>query len=158
MILYHGTYTDIQSIDINRCMPYKDFGQGFYLTDIEQQAKDMAIRKSRFVSNGSPHIIKYEFDEQNLTNKTLQVKIFEKPNEEWAQFIISNRYNPENNVIHHYDIVIGPIADDGVALQIGLFRDGFIDLTALAKALEYRKLNKQYYFGTTRAINLLRKL
>ena len=36
MILYHGTYTDFESIDLTRCMPYKDFGRGFYLTDIEQ--------------------------------------------------------------------------------------------------------------------------
>lgn len=39
MILYHGTYIDIRSIDLDRCMPYKDFGKGFYLTDIEQQAR-----------------------------------------------------------------------------------------------------------------------
>lgn len=158
MILYHGTYTDIQSIDLNRCMPYKDFGQGFYLTDIEQQARDMAIRKSRFAASCSPYIIKYEFNDEFLINGHLQIKIFEKPTEEWAQFIMANRYNPENNIIHNYDIVLGPIADDGVALQIGLFRDGFIDLAALTKALEYRKLNNQYYFGTTKAINLLRKL
>ena len=52
MILYYGTYTDFESIDLTRCMPYKDFGRGFYLTDIEQQAKDMALRKSKFVPNG----------------------------------------------------------------------------------------------------------
>ena len=139
MILYHGTYIDIHSIDLDRCMPYKDFGKGFYLTDIEQQAK-------------------YGFDENYLKDGTLQVKGFEGPTEEWAQFIISNRYNPANKVIHDYDVVIGPIADDGVALQIGLFRDGFIDLAALTKALEYKKLNKQYYFGTVKAINLLKKI
>ena len=60
--------------------------------------------------------------------------------------------------MHDYDVVIGPIADDGVALQIGLFRDGFIDLASLAKALEYKKLNKQIYFGTQKAIDLLKRL
>ena len=123
MILYHGTYIDIHSIDLDRCMPYKDFGKGFYLTDIEQQAKDMAIRKSRFVPKSSPCVLKYGFDENYLKDGTLQVKVFEGPTEEWAQFIISNRYNPANKVIHDYDVVIGPIADDGVALQIGLFRE-----------------------------------
>lgn len=48
MILYHGTNIDIQSIDLEQCMPYKDFGRGFYLTDLEQQAKDMALRKAKF--------------------------------------------------------------------------------------------------------------
>ena len=158
MILYHGTYTDIKSIDLNQCKPYKDFGQGFYLTDIEKQASDMAIRKCRFITKSSPHILKYDFDEKHLTNGSLLVKIFQNPTEEWAQFIIANRYNPENNIIHNYDIVIGPIADDGVALQIGLFRDGYIDLATLTKALEYKKLNNQYYFGTIKATNLLKKL
>jgi hypothetical protein len=158
MILYHGTNIDIQSIDLAQCMPYKDFGQGFYLTDIEQQAKEMAIRKSKFAPNTSPYILKYEFDEQQLSNEELQVKIFKEVSEEWAQFIVANRYNPDNNIIHNYDIVIGPIADDGVALQIGLFKDGYINLATLAETLKYRKLNNQYYFGTPKAIKLLRRL
>lgn len=33
MILYHGSNTAIDGIDLNRCRPYKDFGRGFYLTD-----------------------------------------------------------------------------------------------------------------------------
>ena len=118
----------------------------------------MAIRKSKFVPKSSPHVLKYEFDENYLKDGTLQVKIFEGSTEEWAQFIIANRYNPENRVVHDYDVVIGPIADDGMALQIGLFKDGFIDLAALTKALEYKKLNKQYYFGTVKAVNLLKRI
>lgn len=158
MILYHGTYIDIQSIDLNQCMPYKDFGQGFYLTDIEIQAREMAIRKSKFARNTSPHVLKYEFDEQQLNNEELQIKIFREVSEEWAQFIVANRYNPNNMIIHNYDIVIGPIADDGVALQIGLFKDGYINLATLAEALKYRKLNNQYFFGTPKAIKLLKRL
>ena len=30
-----------------QCRLYKDFGQGFYLTDIEEQAQKMAIRVAR---------------------------------------------------------------------------------------------------------------
>lgn len=65
---------------------------------------------------------------------------------------------PDNNIIHNYDIIIGPIADDGVALQIGLFKDGYINLATLAETLKYRKLNNQYYFGTPKAIKLLKRL
>lgn len=32
MILYHGTNTDIESIDLPRSLNHKDFGKGFYLT------------------------------------------------------------------------------------------------------------------------------
>lgn len=47
MILYHGTYTDFQEIELDKCLPYKDFGKGFYLTDILEQADAMAQKKSR---------------------------------------------------------------------------------------------------------------
>ncbi len=35
MKLYHGSNIAIERIDFARCKPYKDFGQGFYLTEIE---------------------------------------------------------------------------------------------------------------------------
>lgn len=38
MILFHGTNTDIDTIDLSRSLNHKDFGKGFYLTP-EQAAK-----------------------------------------------------------------------------------------------------------------------
>lgn len=32
MILYHGSNTKVEAVDLSRCRPNKDFGQGFYLT------------------------------------------------------------------------------------------------------------------------------
>lgn len=43
-------------------------------------------------------------------------------------------------------------------IDLGLFKDGYIDLEALTKALAYRKLNSQYFFGTQKAIHLLRRV
>lgn len=57
MILYHGTYTDFQEIELDKCSPYKDFGKGFYLTDILEQADAMAQKKSR-IYGGSPIVQK----------------------------------------------------------------------------------------------------
>ena len=54
MILYHGTNQTIDIIDLSVCKPNKDFGQGFYLTDIEQQAQLMAKRRTRIIGNGTP--------------------------------------------------------------------------------------------------------
>lgn len=45
MILYHGTNTDFSEIDLAKSFPLKDFGQGFYLTTIREQAERMAKRK-----------------------------------------------------------------------------------------------------------------
>ena len=44
MILYHGSNVKIKNIDLKKCRPYKDFGQGFYCTTIEKQAEFMAER------------------------------------------------------------------------------------------------------------------
>ena len=38
MILYHGSNVKVTEIDISKCRPYKDFGKGFYLTDITEKS------------------------------------------------------------------------------------------------------------------------
>ena len=63
MKLYHGTNTYINEIDFNKCNPNKDFGQGFYLTDIKEQALLMAKRRAKIEKQGHPIIMEYEFDE-----------------------------------------------------------------------------------------------
>jgi hypothetical protein len=47
MILYHGSNLKIDVIDLTKCKPYKDFGQGFYCTTIKKQAEFMAERVVR---------------------------------------------------------------------------------------------------------------
>lgn len=47
MILYHGSNTDIKTIDLTMCRPYKYFGRGFYLTTLQEQAERMAKRVAR---------------------------------------------------------------------------------------------------------------
>lgn len=54
MILYHGTNIDIQLIDLVLCRPYKDFGKGFYTTDILEQAQKMAKRVAT-IYGGNPN-------------------------------------------------------------------------------------------------------
>jgi hypothetical protein len=156
MRLYHGTNLDFQEIDIAKSNPYKDFGKGFYLTDLLHQAERMALRKVKFFG-GECVVQEYEFDESLLESNKLNVKVFPSPNEEWAAFIHNNRNNT-GEYHHDYDIVIGPIADDGVAFLLGRYEEGTITLTELARQLEYRQLNNQYFFGTVRAINLLRRV
>ena len=46
MILYHGSNITIEQIDLSKSKPNKDFGQGFYLSEDENQANEMARFKS----------------------------------------------------------------------------------------------------------------
>ena len=156
MILYHGTNIDFDTINLTKSHKYKDFGQGFYLTDIRKQAEELASKRSRLFG-GYPVIQEYEFDEKLLEEGELRVLKFDRPSEEWADFIFKNR-NRETNYIHDYDIVIGPIADDGVAYLLGLYDEGVIKIGDLSKRLEYKNLNRQYFFGTEKSLKHLKRL
>ena len=87
MKLYHGSNMVIDQIDLSKCKPYKDFGQGFYLTEIKEQAEQMARRTSA-IYGGEAVVTEFEFDETAL--KILSVKTFEEPSEEWALLYKSN--------------------------------------------------------------------
>lgn len=139
MKLYHGSNVKIEQINFSKSHPFKDFGCGFYLTDNLKHAKNMAFR--RCLRNGGEECVtKYEFDFAGAS-KNLKVKIFDKPSEEWAEFVMLNRNEYIEHPAHEYDIVIGPIADDSVAMSFRLFQDGFINLEELAKRLEYKELS-----------------
>ena len=153
--LYHGSTVFIEKIDLTRSHPDKDFGKGYYLTDIRTQAEAMSIRRVRIAGEGEPTLTVYSFDESQLHSPELRVKVFDEPTEEWALFVLSNREASLTGYTHDYDIVIGPIADDGVAFQLDRYTRHMITLATLVEELTYRKLNRQYYFGTERALQTL---
>jgi len=156
MILFHGTNVDFNNIELSKCIPFKDFGKGFYLTDIRHQAEALAQKKSRLFG-GSPIVQEYIFIPEEAENAGLKMRRFDTPSKEWAEFIFNNR-NRNSNFHHDYDIIYGPIANDGVAYLLGRYEEGTIGLDELSKELEFRELNNQYYFGTQRAINYLKRL
>ena len=73
----------------------------------------------------------------------------------WGFYLTPDRKN--DKPIHDYDIVIGPIANDGVVLQLTNYREGIYSPEEAARLLQDRYLDQQYYFGTERALRFLRK-
>ena len=155
MILYHGSNMNIDKIDLEMSKPNKDFGKGFYLSESEEQAMEMANFKSVLLG-GEPIVTKFEFDVEMMKNSELSVKVFEEYSEEWADFVFANR---EGREVEQYDIVYGPIANDKVGLQIRKLKDGSIDKAEFLNRLKYMKgITFQYYFGKEKAIKYLSKL
>lgn len=155
MILYHGSNTVIDKIDLEMSKPNKDFGKGFYLSENESQAMEMANFKSALLG-GEPIVTKFEFNELMMQSSDLRIKIFTDYSEEWADFVFANR---EGNDVELYDIVYGPIANDKVGLQIRKLKDGSIDKAEFLNRLKYMKgITYQYYFGTEKSIQYLEKL
>lgn len=159
MILYHGTNCSIDKIDLNKCRPYKDFGKGFYLTTIKEQAEKMARRVSRIYGE-SPIVNAFIYD-IDADNSDINIKSFPAPTEEWARSVINNRngMNLEegNNSDNKYDIVIGPVANDDLALLFRQFSNGMIEIDTLIREMKYKKLTDQYSFHTERALKYLTK-
>lgn len=158
MKLYHGSNMIIDTIDLSRGRRGKDFGQGFYLSEDEQQALLMAERTVEREGCGSPSLTIYEFDESALDSLDLKTLRFEGYTEEWAHFILSNRQNKTANPVHDYDIVYGPIADDKVGLQISRYQMRYIPIGELIRQLAFVRPTFQYFFGTSRALNLLKRI
>ena len=159
MILYHGGTEAVMQPDCKKGRPDLDFGQGFYLSADKAQALRMAEQKTLQLMSGTPVVSEFEFDEALLHSNGLNVKIFEDYSVEWARFILRNRNINESHPIHDYDIVYGPIADDGVTFQLRRYQAGILSIEELVRELQYaRAITFQYFFGTELALSKLIKL
>lgn len=156
--LYHGSNMKIEVPDLIHSKPFKDFGRGFYLSPEKQQAWDMAFQKVNQTQMGKAEVTEFLFDETMMQSDELKVLIFPDYCEEWAQFVLNNRNRRLTHPTHDYDIVYGPIANDGVTYQLRRYEGGVISLNRLVEELKYAKgITFQYFFGTERALKLLQK-
>lgn len=158
MKLYHGSTEDITKIDLSKSKPNKDFGRGFYLSAEKEQAEKLAEYKA-FQFGGEPTLNVFEFDERKLSDNSLKVLKFDGYSKEWADFVFANRNSKTGESVHNYDIVVGPIANDRVGVQVRRYMEHEISLETFLENLKYMKgVTFQYFFGTETAINLLRKI
>lgn len=158
MKLYHGSDVLVSQPDLLKGKPFKDFGQGFYLSSDLQQAKDMAMQKSNQSNGAKPAVVStFEFDESAMTDGSLKIKRFDTYTEEWADFVLRNRDRKTPQPYHDYDIVYGPIADDRIVRQMRRFELGDITKKELMKELQYpHGITFQYFFGSEKALKRLK--
>jgi hypothetical protein len=141
--VYHGSSVEVACPRIIQNGFYKDFGYGFYCTNLEKQAKRWALTR-----NGGSVVNKYEYKENN----TLKIKKFGEMTDEWLDFVAECR----RGTLHEYDVVEGPMADD----QIWNFVEDFIEERISRKAFwEIVKFNyptHQIVFCTDEALKTLK--
>jgi len=137
MIVYHGTTQVIEKPDVNYSKKYLDFGEGFYLTTYEEQAKKWAVRKA-MRQGKSPVVNVYEMSEF-LTDYS--VLSFEKENDKWLEFVCACRKGESLN--KEYDIIIGNVANDDVFKTVDMYFRGLWDKTRVLNELRYYKMNNQ---------------
>ena len=139
MILYHGTNVDFETIDLSKSKPNKDFGQGFYVTRLQDQAEGFARRKARDRKR-KPVISVYEFDYENAIKDCAYLN-FEFYDEAWLDFVVASRngMKPWAN----YDIVEGGVANDRVIDTVELYTIGILDKASALGRLSEHQPNHQ---------------
>jgi hypothetical protein len=119
----------------------------------------MATRVTRLYG-GEKVVNSFDFDSESMAG--FSVREFKRPSIEWARFVMNNRNrtfldfgSSECNFDLKYDIVIGPVANDDMALMFRQYSENLITLDTLAREIEYRDLTNQYSFHTEKAIAAL---
>lgn len=143
MELFHGSSIVVESPKVLISGFYKDFGYGFYCTNIEKQAKRWALVK------GPKHVVNiYKYVE----NKSLNIVKFDEMTNEWLDFVVDCR----RGITHNYDIVEGPMADDTIWDYIEDYIDGIITKEAFWVLVKFKYPTHQIVFCNDTALKTLK--
>jgi hypothetical protein len=65
MKVYHGSYMDVEKIDLTQCRSHRDFGRGFYVTKYRHHAEQWSIAVGRRYR--TPGVVsEFEYRENDL--------------------------------------------------------------------------------------------
>lgn len=135
MILYHTSTIAIDSPDVLHSRAHLDFGKGFYLTPIKEQAERYG---ERFLRRGEDAVLNvYELDD---LCQGFSKKVFNSYDEEWLDFVAACRRGTPHE---KFDIIEGGIADDQVFNTIDLYFSGIYTREQALDQLRFKKPNHQ---------------
>jgi hypothetical protein len=155
MQVFHGSDIRIENIDLTKSEYFKDYGRGFYVTNIREQAYFRALDVAKRHNSNKPVITEYKYIETYPITVGMKTKKFENVSKEWVEFIILNRNRQISHPAHTYDIVEGPIANDKMVIQIRLYEQGKISIDKLIEKLTYREPTHQICFCTLSSLYAL---
>ncbi len=141
MILYHGGYCEITSPAIKRSRSHKDFGDGFYCTELRAQAERWSRRFE------TPVVSMFDY----TARPGLNILEFSQMTDEWLDFIAVCR----NGIPHHYDIVSGAMANDQIWNYVADFISGVITREAFWALAKFKQPTHQIAFCSEAALQTL---
>lgn len=141
--IYHGSNVLVEMPQIIVSGFYKDFGYGFYCTNIETQARKWALTKK-----GDSIVSVYSYQE----DKSLKMLSFPQMTEEWLDFVVNCR----RGIKHDYDIVEGPMADDQIWDYVEDFIEGSITREAFWVLAKFKHPTHQIVFCTPKSLSTIK--
>ena len=150
MTVYHGSVDIVKKPDINHSYRPLDFGKGFYVTTVEEQAKKWARRKANIMSTEKSIINVYSISEQW---DKFNVKTFDDDLNEWIEFVCACRDGSLD--YKKYDIIFGKVADDKVFRVVDMFHQGIWDKERALKEIKVYDTYDQIAFINQEVIDSL---
>lgn len=139
MKVYHGSTEKITSPLVNVGRKNLDFGQGFYVTNLKQQAISWATRPAN--QGEKKYLNIYELDIENIDPSIYRILHFNKYGRKWLDFVVANRKG--QGAWKDYDLVEGGIANDRVFNTVELYAANLITAEEALQRLSYHKPNNQ---------------
>ncbi len=147
--VYHGGTEQIENPICKFGRKSLDFGQGFYVTDILEQAitwgENIALARNKAVV-----VNRYKLNREEILNN-YRCKIFQSYDKEWLEFIVGNRTG--QNTAAEFDYVEGGVANDRVIDTINLYISGLMDLNTALGELSKHQPNNQICILNQEIIN-----
>lgn len=145
MLVYHSSDQCFDRPDVKHSRDALDFGKGFYVTRLKEQADKYASRFLRSGKEAYLHIFEFTPD------LDLRIKMFDSYDEEWLDFVCSCRKGQD--IYSQFDIVEGGVANDKVFQTVDLYMAGIYNKEQALQNLVYEMPNNQLCFITQRAID-----
>lgn len=140
MKVYHGSNIVVDEPLVGIGRKNLDFGEGFYVTTIENQADGWARNKARYYMQPEGFVSQYDFNLEAAI-ATYQFRKFEHYDSDWLHFIVDNRNGGDG--WRQWDIIEGGVANDRVIDTVENFMAGLIDEETALGLLAQHQPNHQ---------------
>ncbi len=150
MIVYHGSTEIVKRPDVKHSYRALDFGMGFYVTTVREQAERWARRKASILGKDSAIVNFYQMDDNT---DGLLVKSFDEELTEWIDFVCMCRDGEKE--YQKYDLIFGKVANDKVFRVVDMYHTGIWDKERALKEIKVYPSYDQIAFINQRAIDRL---
>lgn len=139
VVVYHGGTEPIATPICKFGRPNLDFGQGFYVTNLREQAVAWANNMAHNRQQAAM-LNRYLMNREAIL-QNMRCKVFEAYDAEWLEFIVGNRGG--QNPAEDYDYIEGGVANDRVVDTVNLYTVGLMDLNTALRELSKHQPNNQ---------------
>ena len=151
MKLYHGSLVTVKKPSVLKGRNTVDFGKGFYTTTSFEQAQKWADLKRKRSGVSRAVVSVYEAPDDLLNGRYATLN-FTGPTKDWLDFVVKNRKGQGDG---HYDLTMGPVANDQLYATIRLYEQGVVTAAAAIDMLKAHVLFDQLAFHNQAAASEL---